>query len=354
MPRIALIAGAAVVAVVLGLVLTRPDGGSGSGGEIFLQAAAKPGPDPFTKSTATDSSTPTETPTATGATTSEPANVTRGVSGAAPGLYGGTRNTAACDVEKQVEFLQADRVKNNAFAAVEGVQPSAVPAYLRSLTPVQLRMDTRVTNHGFSEGKATSYQAVLQSGTAVLVDDRGVPRVRCACGNPLRPPVAQKSDPKRTGDSWPSYRPQNVVVVQQSTVVINVFVLYDPDDDEWFRRDSGDTGKSDRKTPPPANQPSPSASTSFSEAPPSESPSRSPLPCISAPSAGSSASPCPSSSSPTPSSSAPSLPSSPPSEPSTEPETPQSAGSGSSPSLATTQTASLYSTPETLTPSPES
>lgn len=89
--------------------------------------------------------------------------------------------------------------KNRAFASVQKIEPSAVPECLRSLTPVQLRMGTRVTNHGFRDGKVTAYQAVLQAGTAVLVDDRGVPRVRCACGNPLLPPVAQESTPKQTG-----------------------------------------------------------------------------------------------------------------------------------------------------------
>ncbi|GAP52775.1 serine/threonine protein kinase [Streptomyces azureus] len=58
-----------------------------------------------------------------------------------------------------------------------------------------LRADTGVTNHGFRAGRAAVLQAVLQAGTAVLVDDRGVPRVRCACGNPLRPPVAMRGTP---------------------------------------------------------------------------------------------------------------------------------------------------------------
>ncbi len=89
-------------------------------------------------------------------------------------------------------------------------------------------MDTRVTNHGYRDGAATSYQAVLQAGTAVLVDNHGVPRVRCACGNPLTPPVAQQTTPKRTGDTWSSYRPQNVVVVTPAPRIINIFVIYDP------------------------------------------------------------------------------------------------------------------------------
>ncbi|MGX1472135.1 UNVERIFIED_CONTAM: hypothetical protein RKD50_000943 [Streptomyces canus] len=267
-PRVAMIASAVVAAVVLAVVFTRSDGGSTSagGGEVFLQAAAKTGPAPFTESTAKDSSAPPVSASPTD--TSEPANAVRGVDGGAPGLYGGTRNVSSCDVEKQVKALQADPSKNRAFASVAGVQPTQVPAYLRSLTPVQLRMDTRVTNHGYRDGAATSYQAVLQAGTAVLVDSHGVPRTRCACGNPLTPPVAQQTTPKPTGDTWSSYHPSNVVVVAPSTTVINIFVIYDPDHHDWIARHRGDTGGKDHKTHPPAR---PSPSVSASTLPPSTS-----------------------------------------------------------------------------------
>ncbi|PPK63784.1 hypothetical protein V5P93_005653 [Actinokineospora auranticolor] len=50
-----------------------------------------------------------------------------------------------------------------------------------TMTPVALRTDTRVT-------AASSYQAVLQAGTPVLVDRRGIPRFRCSDGLSLEPP----------------------------------------------------------------------------------------------------------------------------------------------------------------------
>ncbi|MBJ3810212.1 hypothetical protein JGB26_24380 [Streptomyces flavofungini] len=282
----AMIGLAVVAAVVLTVVLTRPDGTKESRGEVLLQAAGKSGPDPFTESTARDDDTP---PSATPLpSSSASANVTRGVDGSAPGLYGGTRKVGACDVEKQVDALGQDPAKNKAFASVLGIDAAAVPAYLRALTPVQLRMDARVTNHGYRDGAPTAYQAVLQAGTAVLVDDRGVPRVRCACGNPLLPPVAQRSTPKRTGDAWPGYRSSDVVFVAPATHVVNVFVMYDPKSGKWFERDKGDTGTGDKETQPPVNQPSPSPSLSLSSSP-SSSPS-SPSPSTS-PSASESASP---------------------------------------------------------------
>ncbi|MFC8347525.1 DUF6777 domain-containing protein [Streptomyces sp. NPDC057280] len=318
-PRVAVLATAVVAAVVLALVFSRSDGGGGGGGgtakggEVFLQAASKTGPEPFTESTAKDSSAPPVS--ASPATESAPTNAVRGVDGGAPGLYGGTRNVSSCDVEAQVKALHAAPAKNSAFASVAGVRPSGVPAYLRALTPVQLRMDTRVTNHGYRDGAATSYQAVLQAGTAVLVDGHGVPRVRCACGNPLTPPVAQQTTPRQTGDRWASYRPSNVVVVAPSITVVNVFVIYDPDENEWIARHRGDTGHKDQHTVPPV-KPSPSVTVTTPTAPttptsPPTGPS-SPAPCVSTATGTptgtptGSASPCPPTSagpsSPTPSS----------------------------------------------------
>jgi hypothetical protein len=321
-PRIAVLTTVVVAAVILAVVLGRGDGGSGKGGEVFLQAAGKTGPDPFTGSTATDSSAAPVSPSP--ATETATGNAVRGVDGGAPGLYGGSRKVSSCDVEKQIKALQAAPAKNKAFASVAGVDPSGVPAYLRSLTPVQLRMDTRVTNHGYRDGAATSYQAVLQTGTAVLVDARGVPRVRCACGNPLTPPVAQQGTPKRTGDSWSSYRSSNVVVVAPSTTVINIFVIYDGDDDDWFHRRRGDTGDKDKKTDPPA-QPSPSVSVTTPTAPISPG---SPTPCLSEPTVATGTPPGPGTPCPPPSttpSSPPPVTSEPPTSepPTTEPETPE-------------------------------
>ncbi|WP_405776809.1 DUF6777 domain-containing protein [Streptomyces sp. NBC_01538] len=262
--RIAVLATSVLAAVALLIVLTPRSQGTSerAGGEVFLQAAGKSGPDPFTESTARDSSAPpVTTPTATVAETAA-VNVVRRVDGGTAGLYGGTRAVAGCDVEKQIRMLGATSAKNGAFASVLGLRPTGVPAYLRSLTPVQLRMDTRVTNHGYRDGATTGYQAVLQTGTAVLVDDHGRPRVRCACGNPLADPERQQSTPRQRGDAWPSYRTSHVVVVAPSTTVIKIFVVYDPDRRDWFHRHHGDSGRHDQKTVPPVNLPSPSVSSS--------------------------------------------------------------------------------------------
>lgn len=252
-PRLATALVAVAAAVVLAVVLTRPSGSPAARGEVFLQPASATGPAPFTESTAVNEATPPpESPPPPRSATPAATTGTRSVSGSAPGLYGGTRETASCHVEQQIRLLSAEPAKNAAFASALGIRPSAVPVYLRSLTPVQLRMDTRVTNHGYRDGKATAYQAVLQAGTAVMIDDRGVPRVRCACGNPLGPPVPLKAGPKRHGQPWSSYQPAKVVVIEPATTVVDKFVIYDQHDRRWFERDRGDHhGKHDKPVPPP-------------------------------------------------------------------------------------------------------
>nr|WP_240802583.1 DUF6777 domain-containing protein [Streptomyces sp. A0642] len=322
----AAIAVALVAAVVLTIVLTRPDGSDKASGEVFLEAAGSTGPAPFTGSTArgrAGDATPTAVPSPVASPSRAGPHVTQGVDGAAPGLYGGTRKKAACDVEKQVNALTGRPAKNKAFASVAGVAPSGVPAYLRALTPVQLRLDTRVTNHGYENGAATSYQAVLQAGTAVLIDDRGVPRVRCACGNPLSPPVALKGTPRQKGEPWPGYRAGNVVVVEPAARPVDVFVMFDPRTEGWFKRDAGDTGGDDKKTRPPADS---SASRCPDESCPSDSSSRSPA------------------------SGEPSSPATKPGEPSTQPPEPPPSSAPPPPPPSSEAPPTSESAPEPVTP----
>ncbi|MFF7312095.1 DUF6777 domain-containing protein [Streptomyces sp. NPDC008137] len=226
-----------------------------AGGELFLQPAAARGPDPFTDSTALTTATPSPAPRTPGA--SGPAGAARvsvrprSLSGGTPGLYGGIERTGSCDIARQIGHLTRDRARMRAFAGVAGVSPASVPDHVRRLTPVVLRADTRVTNHGFRAGRAGGYQSVLQAGTAVLVDDRGVPRVRCACGNPLRPPVATRGTPRGRGSPWPGYRPEEVIVVTPAPQVITDFTIIDVAARTWIVRPTGHDVRHDRALPPP-------------------------------------------------------------------------------------------------------
>ncbi|MEQ8716000.1 MAG: DUF6777-containing protein [Acidimicrobiales bacterium] len=136
------------------------------------------------------------------------------ISGAAPGLYGGTNVIDVCNRGQLVEFLAENADKAAAWAAAQGITVDQIPSFVDSLTDVILQVDTRVTNHGFSGGVANAIDSVLQAGTAVLVDDFGVPRVRCFCGNPLLPARGEiPADIGVIGDTWDGFDAATAVVI---------------------------------------------------------------------------------------------------------------------------------------------
>ncbi|MEU0202378.1 MULTISPECIES: DUF6777 domain-containing protein [unclassified Streptomyces] len=227
-----------------------------TGAALVLLPAAARGPDPFTDSTATTTATPPPAPrtprAADGAVRVLAAlSGLRSLSGATPGLYAGTERSGSCDIGRQVGHLTRDRATARAFARVAGVSPAGLGDYVRALTPVVLRADTRVTGHGYRAGRAGAYQSVLQAGTAVLVDDRGVPRVRCAGGNPLLPPAAMRGTPVTRGTPWPGYRPGAVVVVTPAPRAVTGFTIVDVAARAWIERRTGHDVRHDRVLPPP-------------------------------------------------------------------------------------------------------
>ena len=186
-------------AIILGLLLVVLAGGVvfaglrffGSDAETVLyQDPESPGPDPFTDpavlvsdvteltTTTTLSPTPTPSPTDTTLTT---------VPGA-QGPFGGSGKQGECDPEQLIRFLNANPEKKEAWVEVLGIELEDFEEYVRSLRPVVLTRDARITNHGFRDGEVRPFQAILASGTAVLVDESGDIVVRCYCGNPLLPP----------------------------------------------------------------------------------------------------------------------------------------------------------------------
>lgn len=262
-PKVALLGGALVAVAALAVFFLRSDN-SGSG-DVFLQSASAEGADPFTASTVKDNGGRVTAAPTTAAVTG--ASGSRTVQGSAPGLYGGTQNAASCDVDRQTGYLTEDQTKARAFASAAGIEPGDLPEYLRGLTPLQLRADIRVTSHGYRSGAATAYQAVLQAGTAVLVDDRGMPRVRCASGNPLGPPVATKGTPESKGKAWRAYRPGEALAVVPAGRAMDGMVVHDPRTGQWFERPVGTRGDSDSPTSRPGTRTSPSGTAAGSPAP---------------------------------------------------------------------------------------
>ncbi|MGQ0803185.1 MAG: DUF6777 domain-containing protein [Actinomycetota bacterium] len=170
--------------------------------DVKLVSATEPGPNPFTPPVAPEAPPPN--------TLAPPS-----------GPFGGTGDNTLCDREGIITFLTdpANSAQASEWARVVGIQVSEIPTYVRDLVPTTVTSDTRITNHTFENGKAVSFQAVLQAGTAVLVDVYGKPVVRCRCGNPLLPP-RDIPKPTYTGTKWPGFDPTTIVVIQVTEVQI--------------------------------------------------------------------------------------------------------------------------------------
>ena len=230
--------------------------------EIFLEPATAAGENPFTPSVAIPQPEATN-PGTDPAGAPMPGGEVRTADGDQPGLYGGSRHLATCDTAVMIAYLRQNPDKGRAWASVFNITPDQIPAFVAQLTAVVLRTDTRVTNHGFENGKATSLQSVLQAGTAVLVDKFGEPRVRCACGNPLLKPVAITTSSKFAHERWKKFSARSLSTVRPSKNPIATFILYDPATGTFFGRPSGGDGTTDvddpRIAPPPPPPPPPSA-----------------------------------------------------------------------------------------------
>lgn len=257
MRRAALAVLSAGILVTAGCARGTAGGGHGTGAsseDVLLQPAASRGPDPFTPSTADASGAAPAAPrTAPPSTRAPGGSAPHTLPGSTPGLYGATRSVASCDAGQQIRLLAADPAREKAFARAAGVSQAGVPEFLRSLTSVVLRADTRVDSHGFRAGSATTFRSVLQAGTAVMVDDHGLPRVRCACGNPLSRPTGAGDTEDGRGERWRGYDPARTVVVAPAAKAVTGLVVVDADHNSWMVRPAGDEGARDRtpEVPPP-------------------------------------------------------------------------------------------------------
>ncbi|MEU1437195.1 DUF6777 domain-containing protein [Streptomyces sp. NPDC005786] len=247
------------ILVTAGCARESGSGGQGTEGtaeadEVLLQPAAAQGPDPFTRSTVDPAGAPPAVPrTAPPRKAAPGGRAPHTLPGSTPGLYGGTRSVASCDVGQQVRLLAGDPAREEAFAQAAGVPRAGVADFLRGLTPVVLRADTRVGNHGFRAGSATTFESVLQAGTAVMVDGHGLPRVRCACGNPLSRPAGAGDPEGASGEKWAGYDPARLVVVAPTVKAVTDLVVVDADHNSWMERPVGDEGARDHtpEAPPP-------------------------------------------------------------------------------------------------------
>jgi Domain of unknown function (DUF6777)/TIR domain len=188
------------------------------------------------------------------------------VPGDTRGLYGGTRSKASCDAARLVDFLQTHPAKGAAWAGVLGMSVDQIPSFVAQLTPLTLRADTRVTNHGFVADHATTFPSILQAGTAVLVDKHGVPAVKCFCGNPLTPPRSDIPHPYQ-GDPWPGFDAKKVIVVKPAPSAVKSFTVVDHNTGRSFSKPTGvkvpspKPVKTDEKVPVNSKTPTPESSS---------------------------------------------------------------------------------------------
>lgn len=224
-----------VVLLVL-LLLTGATACGDAGTVITRLAVGDPGPDAYTSVAGTDRDDVSRLAAAGG-----------DKEGDAPGLYGGTREDKVCDKDGLVDFLESDPAKAAAWASAQGISPDGIPGFVADLTPVLLRADTLVTNHGYRDGKATKMPAVLQAGIAVMVNARGLPVVKCNCGNPLSAPDPDVSadDGEFKGASWPQFSPDKVTVVLPPDKDVEDLKLVEPDGGAAFDRPVGTDGAAD-------------------------------------------------------------------------------------------------------------
>jgi hypothetical protein len=163
-------------------------------------------------------------------------------------LYAGTPGRPSCDRDALAEFVAASATRSStwlraATADSPGQLPADVRRYIAELTPVRLRADIRVTAYRFLADHPVPYQATLQAGTAVLVDGRGIPRVRCAGTTPLAPPREASGGADYLGPRWSGFDPAALVTVTPAPDGVRQFGL--TNDGHAFRRPAGTNGNRD-------------------------------------------------------------------------------------------------------------
>ena len=254
-PRWPFITAALLLLAVVGGAIALLAGGeesesASSAQTVRFQKPTEPGPDPFTRAADVRGDDDVDV---------------------GSGPFGGTGSDLVCDRELLIRSLRARPDRLEEWARVLDVDPDirAVARYIRGLRSVTLTRDTRVTNHSFANGRAVAFQSILQAGTAVLVDDKGVPVVRCRCGNPLLEPVFVET--AKCYGCPADYKPP------PECVYVDFSRLYrDYDGDEFLRvyrrRDFKDAcyfpypdpPRVRRRRPPPAAVPATDPTASFS------------------------------------------------------------------------------------------
>ena len=201
---------------------TDEDGESSAPDTTYIASVGSVGPDAFTTSYAT-------------AAVGGPFTITSGEIDSnsdslyvIPGrTYGGSGGNV-CDKEGMLAFFKLHPDRALAWARVQNIGVAEIPAFLDSLTPLVLAQNVKVTMFGFKAGSSYGYPAVLEAGTAVLVDENGMPRARCACGNPViatKDPVKTAKEENKRLRIELSEEPSETTAVTETTVATETTVV---------------------------------------------------------------------------------------------------------------------------------
>ena len=119
----------------------------------------------------------------------------------------GTDDQVVSDPERLISYLGSHPQAATAWVQALNSDPTLswsggnhvdvqhIPAYIHELRPRHLDEDLRVTDYQFINGSAVAIQSLLEKGSLVFVDARGVSRVRCVSGSPLAPMRRLKLSP---------------------------------------------------------------------------------------------------------------------------------------------------------------
>lgn len=237
-----------VALIAAGVTFVVAGGDDTAEASVLLEPVESTGPNPFTESVViTEVAEFPETVRAVVTETVEelPTDDTTGTLvavGTTPGLYGGTGDEQTCDAAALNAFLTdpANADKATAWARAAGIAAEQITERISSLTSTVLTADTWVTNNGYDGGEPTPRQAVLQAGTAVMIDGFGVPRVKCGCGNPLAEPAGfALADATVSGTQWADYAPAQVATVDAASETTESFTVVDVDTGDTFQQAAG-------------------------------------------------------------------------------------------------------------------
>jgi hypothetical protein len=155
-------------------------------------------------------------------------------------FHGGHEGEEVCDTAA-FEAALTDAATRDAVAQALAWDED-VAAQVRTLTPAVLLLDTRARLHlaaGDAEA-ADADEVILQAGTAVLLDELGVPVVRCRDGRPLSPPdVVDLGSADFDGEVWDGFDPARIVTCQPAPRPVATFTFVDLDTAEPFERVAG-------------------------------------------------------------------------------------------------------------------